>query len=162
MSSCISTLEDIIKLSSEFDKSMLVHDFKKLDRLIKSMNRLKNELDECPDHVKNKITKLIASRTYILQKFKYKLKYSIDTSRPTIILFHKGKSEISDIWNNTERSLSQKLNVMSIDCSRKSELCRKYNVTKLPSIKLITSDTIYTFNDYFTENDLLKFANLAN
>jgi hypothetical protein len=92
-------------------------------------------------------------------------KFNIDPSKPTLVFFYSNGCQIMEIWEGISQTFQGKFNLLSVNhrgnSANKGELCRKYNVHTLPSIRLIYGNTIFSLCDCpLTLDNIARFASM--
>jgi thiol-disulfide isomerase/thioredoxin len=138
-----------IKLSSITDiGSQELYDLSVYQTMVDSSSHLISEIE---NDIQNKI-----KSTSNVEKNNYSL------DKPTLINFYAGwckySKDFMKTWDKLENIIKKdKINLLKIECSKKKEECKKFNITSFPSIKLFYNGIIYDFEKERSIKNIIEF-----
>jgi len=94
-------------------------------------------------------------------ELKFKNKYNIEN--PTLINFYATWCEHSKnfmpLWKKIKTELKQKeINLIEVNCDKKKEKCKKFNIHEFPTIKMFFNEKMYSFDDSRSYDNIMKFV----
>ncbi len=87
--------------------------------------------------------------------------YNLD--KPTLINFFVPSSEesiqFSSTWKKVRKNLkSEDFNIIQVDCDNKKEKCKKFKISKFPTIKMFYNKKMYSFEGEKTYDNIINFV----